>query len=777
MVDFGLLFAAAPDNYLAVDADLTIVAASDSYLRQTMTRREDIVGRPVFEVFPDDPVGPGAAARARASFERVLQTGRPESIADLRYPIGSASGFEERWWATTNTPVYDGEGQLAWILHRAEDVTASRRQAETLHIATEQTKHYSTLLEMAPDAIVILGDDGIIKLVNVQTELLFGYGRHELVGQPLSRIVPDRFRAAHGGHMAQYFQHPRARSMGSVLELYGLHKNGTEIAIEVSLSPQSGKKGMTISVAIRDVSERKRLQAAERLAAARLTSAVESIEGALAVFDADDRLVLCNSFFRGLVHATPETILTGRRYAELLDSWIGDIELPDEAARMRFREDRLAQRRCEPTSSFDVRMRDGRSLRVADRPTPEGGTVKTIWDLTSDRHRAEELREAREAADAASAAKSEFLSSMSHELRTPMNAILGFAQLLERDKREPLSARHKQRVEQIVLGGEHLLRLINDILDLSRIEAGNLTLSPEPVDVREVLEEVCRTLEPIAARKGIVVESPPVPIAIGSVIADRMRFAQILLNLGSNAIKYNRQNGMVRITVAPHDGSVRLTVTDTGIGVPISMQSKLFQPFQRAGQESGSIEGTGIGLVITKRLAEMMGGTVGFESRPDEGSSFWVDLRRDDRAPPSVQPRIRRERRRALGDTGARRLVLYVEDNWANVLFMRDLMSSFDGVELVTVPNAELGVELAQARRPAVIVMDINLPGMSGLEALGYLKADATTREIPVIALTAAALERDRQRGMAAGFHRYLTKPINVDELVDVMEPLLKVRS
>ncbi|MDP9151172.1 MAG: PAS domain S-box protein [Myxococcota bacterium] len=632
---------------------------------------------------------------------------------------------------------------------------------------------YRELLDTAPDAIVVVSGDGAIAFVNVQTERLFGYARSELVGQSLELLIPARFRAGHKHHIARFLESPVTRPMGSGLELFGRHKDGADFPVEVSLSPVRTGHAFSVSAAIRDITDRKRVEATAKLNADRLASAVESVQDAFAVFDSGDHLLLCNSVYRSLLGASLPGALVGRSYEELLDAWLVDLAFATESDRARFRADRLAGRR-ERSAAFDVRTRDGRSLRVIDRRTAEGGIVKTIWDLTDDVRLSEELREARAAAEAASAAKSEFLSSMSHELRTPLNAILGFAQLLQRDKKEPLSARHRERVEQILKGGEHLLRLIDDILDLSRIEAGVVGISTEPVSLTEVLQEAIASLEPMAARAGVSIRLAPVPSAASMVKADRTRFAQIVMNYGSNAIKYNRRGGEVIVEASVSTADlVRVTVSDTGHGIPVEKQDKLFQPFQRAGQETGPIEGTGIGLVITKRLAELMGGRVGFRSTPGAGSEFWVELPVQ---PGGAQTTGARAEPRAQTELGAgkRRVVVYVEDNSANVIFMRDVLGDFDGIELVTAPTAEMGIEIARARVPDAIIMDINLPGMSGLEALQVLRQDEATKHIPVIALTAAASERDRQRGLQAGFYRYLTKPVKVDELVAGLEAVLR---
>jgi len=278
----------------------------------------------------------------------------------------------------------------------------------------------------------------------------------------------------------------------------------------------------------------------------------------------------------------------------------------------------------------------------------------------------------------------------------------------------------------------------------------------------------------MAARQGIEIAVDSVAVSVPMISADRTRYAQILMNFGSNAIKYNRPAGKVTFVVSlPAPEVVRVIVRDTGIGIPADKQDKLFQPFQRAGQETGPIEGTGIGLVITRRLAQLMQGDVGFRSVAGEGSEFWVDMPvrasvAASNALPSIEPKAS-----ALAPVG-RRLVLYVEDNPANVVFMRDLVTTFEDVDLITAPTAERGVALARERLPDAILMDINLPGMSGVDALRTLGSADETKHIPVIALTAAASERDRQRGTQAGFYRYLTKPVKVDEVVGALESLFR---
>jgi PAS domain S-box-containing protein len=631
---------------------------------------------------------------------------------------------------------------------------------------------FRDLVDAAPDGIVVCDRSANILLVNKQAEAMFGYTRAELLGKPIEELIPERFRARHPKHVAGYVEHPKSRPMGSELELFGRRRDGSEFPVEISLSPLTTPKGTIISAAIRDVSDRKRIEAEARRANAYLVSAVDSIQDAFALYDEEDRVVMVNSTFRELIGATSKGPVVGRTFAQLLDDMLASELLDLGGASPHELRARWYSYHQDPAGSLELKTKSGHMLRVVERPTAEHGTVSLIVDITEDRLRGDELRRARETAEAASAAKSDFLASMSHELRTPLNAVLGFAQLLQRDKKEPLSGRQLERVDHVMRGGEHLLRLIDEVLDLSRIEAGNITISNEPVALDEVIREVATTLEPMAERAGIELSHAHSSSGSVRVMADRTRLAQILMNYGSNAIKYNRRGGHVTFRTSEVDGMARIAVIDDGIGIPEDKRTKIFEPFQRAGQETGPIQGTGIGLAISKRLAQLMQGRVGFSTETGRGSEFWVEvpLEASDEIMAASPVRLLAESQLV---TGPRHKIIYVEDNPSNIAFMRELMEDLASIELLTAPTAEIGLDLIRAHKPAVVIMDINLPGMSGIDATKQLAQWPETKDIPVIALTAAALPRDTLRGKDSGFYRYLTKPVKVDELTAVLEELL----
>jgi len=385
-----------------------------------------------------------------------------------------------------------------------------------------------------------------------------------------------------------------------------------------------------------------------------------------------------------------------------------------------------------------------------------------------------ELNSARAVAEQANLAKSEFLSSMSHELRTPLSAILGFAQLIESGLPAPTSSQ-KRSVDQILKAGWYLLDLINEILDLALIESGKLSLSLEPISLTEVMRESQAMIEPQAQKRGISVTFPQFD-APYFVKADRTRVKQVLINLLSNAIKYNREGGTVLVDcIASEAGRVRIRVKDTGEGLTADQLAQLFQPFNRLGQESNAEKGTGIGLVVCKRLVELMGGTIDVCSTVGKGSVFSIELNLTAERQPATGADLPMDAApRALADAQLRTL-LYVEDNPANMMLVEDLIARRPDVRLLSATDGNRGVEIARASQPDVILMDINLPGISGVEALRILALDPATAHIPVIALSANAGPRDIAKGLEAGFFRYLTKPIKVPEFMETLEVALKV--
>ena len=385
--------------------------------------------------------------------------------------------------------------------------------------------------------------------------------------------------------------------------------------------------------------------------------------------------------------------------------------------------------------------------------------------------RTAELRTARLEAERANRAKSAFLSNMSHDLRTPLNAILGFAQLLELDD---MPDDRRESVAQILRGGTHLLSLINEVLDIARIEAGHLSLSMEPVSAVDIADLAIELVRPLAAKRDITIVVDKAAGADLVVLADRQRLSQILLNLLSNAVKYNREHGTVTVSFeAVDDSHVRLAVTDTGAGIAEAKMRLLFHPFERLGAEQTAIEGTGLGLALSRGLAEAMGGSMGVDSEVDRGSTFWIELQRTEAIEPQPAKARPADDSAAIAHT-TRGVVLYVEDNRSNVRLMERVLERRPGVRLLHAADGRLGLECARSARPDLIFLDLHLSDMTGEEVLHRLWEDASLRSIPVVILSADATPEQSRRLRASGAADYLTKPLEIREVLRLIDERLR---
>jgi PAS domain S-box-containing protein len=528
--DFRALFEAAPGLYLVLDREFQIVAVSEAYLRATMTRREEILGRGIFDVFPDNPDDPEATGvrNLSASLNRVRQRRVPDTMAVQKYDIKrraeEGGGFEERFWSPKNTPVLDETGELAYIIHRVEDVTQFVRLSER---GTEQ-----------------------------ETEIF-------LRGQELQRL----------------------------------------------------------------------------------------------------------------------------------------------------------NKKLESTNL----------------------------------------------------AKNEFLSRMSHELRTPLAAIMGFSELLALSD---LDERRKDWAGTILKAGKHLLKLVDEVLDISRIEAGEPSLSVEAISVAPLLDEAIELIEPLAEGRRIEIHPPDVVDGSGYAQGDAQRLKQVVINLLSNAVKYNREGGEARIFVkASGSDRIQIAVADTGPGIARESLAKLFIPFERL-DRGREVQGTGLGLALSRSLVEAMGGTLEVESSPGEGSTFTIELARGE---PVAVAEAGTEEHELIAERsydGERRL-LYIEDTVANLRLVEQILESRPSVRVLPAGMGRLGLELAAEHQPDLILLDLHLPDIGGEQVLARLQADERTRQIPVVILSADATERSRAPLLDDGARAYLTKPIGVRDLLGVVDEYL----
>jgi PAS domain S-box-containing protein len=933
-LDFQTVFESAPGLYLVLTLDLKIIAVSDAYLRATMTQREQIIDKGIFEVFPDNPNDPSATGvrNLRTSLERVLQNGVADTMAiqkyDIRKPEAEGGGFEERHWSPFNAPVFGPDKQVAYIIHRVEDVTefvrlkqqrtdqqkhteelrahAGRMEAEvrlrgteaqettrrlalanreSANLAIESARAREELdrfFNLSLDLFCIAGADGFFKRLNPCWQKKLGYSIEELTTAPFIDFVhPDdreatiqeveklsvgidtlsfenRYRCKDGSYRNLFWnatafverqliyaigrdvtelkQAERAlrlseernrllfesnphpvyvydRETLSILDInraaiatygysreefltltmkdlrpvedvpalmevlagaresfedYGVwrhrKKDGTLLYAEITSNPITyGGKNARLVVAT-DVTERKQTEEALRRSEERFRLMVENVvDYAILMLDVDGHVKTWNAGAERIKGYRADEIV-GKHFSQFYP--YSDVEAG------------------KPRLELEVAAKEGRLLDEGWRVRKDGSTfwanvvitalrddqgtlrgyAKLTRDMTQSKLAQEAMSQAKEAAEQSNKFKDQFLSTMSHELRTPLNAVLGFSDLLNEESYGTLNDRQRRYVNHISTGGKHLLRLINDILDLSKIEAGRLQLAIENVQVNNCMSEAVDCLRPLSDKKSqtVVVK----PSAKLSVRADVTRLKQILMNLLGNAVKFTPAGGKIEVAARQIGGVVRIEVSDNGPGIPREEQQRIFEAFQRL-QQSKTTEGTGLGLAITKRLVELQGGNLGLESQPGQGSCFYFTL---PLVPSLVPDETRPLELKSRSDESPR--ILVVEDDSAAAHVIQSHLSSA-GYEPILCADPQRALELAAEMRPSAITLDIVMKPVGGWEILIKLKADPRTSAIPVIIVSVVD---QPGTGALLGADEYIVKPVNKRTLLSAVERCLNKR-
>lgn len=629
-----------------------------------------------------------------------------------------------------------------------------------------------SIIDSSIAGIITINSHGVVQTFSPAAERLFGYESREVIGRNLSMLMPEPDHSRHDDYLAKYLTSGNAHIIGLGREVVGLRRDGTLFPMHLSVGEFSidGQPMFTgiVHDMTAEVASRQALEESE----CRFRQLVDNIDEVFILRTAAQpyRYVYISPAVEKVFGLSVEEAVADPAY-------FLSFTHPDDLEFVRQTMD-LGQSASDSVVEYRIIRADGEVRWVWARYRPVEGAIGdpqqlvavVVSDITSRKEAQRAEVSARAEAERANAAKTEFLSRMSHELRTPMNAILGFAQLLDMDD---LSGNQHESVNQIIRGGRHLLDLINEVLDISRIDSGQLALSSEPVMVSDVVDEVMSLVVPLVTERNLTVLSPTGAICHEYVLADRQRFKQVLLNLVSNAIKYNRSGGQIRLTCAIRPSAeYAITISDTGIGINAEELKRLFTPFDRLGREGTDEEGTGVGLALSQRLVQLMGGRIEVESTVGGGSSFTVLLpltegvepRTDEQGSPDTK--ADGTATGALSDRSAGLRVVYIEDNSANVRLMEQLVARRQGVTLVHAMQGRLGLEMIASSPPGLILLDLHLPDMSGEEVLRRLRAEQATRDIPTVVVSADASPGQIRRIMEMGASGYLTKPFDVEELL-----------
>ena len=784
------------DAVIATDAEARVTRMNPVAEHLTGWTEAEANGRPVEEVF--HIINKETRQPANVPVKEALMHGTIQGLAN--HTVLIARGGNECDIADSCAPIRDPDGQVVGAVLVFRDVTQEYLRQQALRDSAAQIQ---TILNTVVDGIITFhARGGIVETVNPAAEQMFKYTAAELIGQNFSMLIPEFDRDQRNGSLEYYSASDEARAAGRSREVAGRRKDGSFFPLEIAVSEMWLGGEPHFTGILRDITARKEAEEALLKAgalqraifnSANFSSIATDAKGVIQIFNVGAERMLGYTAAEVMNKITPADISDPQEVIEraaALSLELGTTITPGFEA-LVFKASRGIEDIYELTyirkdgSRFPAvvsvtALRDAKDVIIGYLLIGTDNTARKLVEAERERldrvlqDQNAELERAKLAAEKSNLAKSDFLSSMSHELRSPLNAILGFAQLMESDSPPPTPSQ-KESIDQILQGGWHLLKLINEILDLARIESGRLSLSPEPLSMAEILLECQAMIESQAQKRGISITFPPLEIP-HFVHADRTRVKQVLINLLSNAIKYNKAGGTVVVDCfdsAPE--RIRISVRDTGEGLPPEMLEQLFQPFNRLGQETGAEEGTGIGLVVAKQLAELMGGVIGVESTVGEGSVFWLELIAGV-APQHAFGEVESTAvsQPQLPNDAQPRILLYVEDNPANLKLVEQLIARRPDLRLLTAVTGHLGIKLARTSQPEMILMDINLPDINGIEVLKILHEDPATAHLPIVALSANAMPRDIEKGLAAGFFRYLTKPIKVNEFMDTLDVALE---